>query len=44
MPDNLKWWLGEYAKQIQFAIENNIEPTQEVQQQWEQYLETEITK
>jgi hypothetical protein len=38
MPENLKWWLGEYAKQIQFAIENDIVPTQEVEQQWEQYL------
>jgi hypothetical protein len=40
MPPNLKWWLGEYAKQIQFAIDNNIEPTQEVQQKWAQYLGT----
>ena len=40
MPPNLKWWLGEYAKQIQFAIENDIEPTTEVTQQWEQYLGT----
>ncbi|MDR0833876.1 MAG: Spi family protease inhibitor [Candidatus Symbiothrix sp.] len=38
MPDNLKWWLGEYARQIQFAIDNDIAPTQEVQQQWTQYL------
>jgi len=39
MPPNLKWWLGEYAKQIQFAIDNNIEPTQETKQQWAQYLD-----
>jgi len=38
MPPNLQWWLGEYAKQIQFAIDNNIEPTPEVKQQWAQYL------
>jgi hypothetical protein len=38
MPDNLAWWLGEYAKQIQFAIENDIEPTQEIIQKWDQYL------
>lgn len=38
MPPNLQWWLGEYAKQIQFAIENDIEPTAEVKQQWVQYL------
>ena len=37
MPPNLQWWLGEYAKQIQFAIDNNIEPTQETQQQWSQF-------
>jgi hypothetical protein len=38
MPDNVAWWLGEYAKQIQFAIENDIEPTQEITQKWVQYL------
>jgi len=38
MPPNLKWWLGEYAKQIQFAIENDIEPTAEVKKLWAQYL------
>jgi len=26
MPPNLQWWLGEYEKQIRFAIENNMEP------------------
>ena len=40
LPPNLKWWLGEYAKQIEFAIENNIEATPETQAQWEQYLGT----
>jgi len=38
MPPNLQWWLGEYAKQIQFAIDNDIKPTQETKQQWAQYL------
>jgi hypothetical protein len=38
MPPNLVWWLGEYAKQIQFAIDNNIEPTQETKQLWEQLV------
>jgi len=38
LPDNLKWWLDEYARQIEYAIENNIEPTQEIKQQWEQIL------
>ena len=40
IPPNVAWWLGEYTKQIQFAIENNIEPTSEVTQQWAQYLNT----
>ena len=40
MPPNLKWWLGEYARQIKFAIENDIKPTAEVKQQWAQYLGT----
>ena len=40
MPPNLQWWLGEYAKQIQFAIDNDIEPTAEVREQWAQYLGT----
>jgi len=38
MPDNVKWWLGEYAKQIEYAIENDIESTQEAKLQWENYL------
>ena len=38
MPPNLAWWLGEYAKQIQFAIDNDIEPTAEVREQWAKYL------
>ena len=39
MPDNLKWWLDEYAKQIAYSIEKEIEPTVETKQQWEQLLE-----
>jgi len=38
MPPNLQWWLGEYVKQIEYAIENHIEPTAEVTQQWTQYF------
>jgi len=40
MPPNLQWWLGEYAKQIQFAIDNDVKPTAEATQQWAQYLST----
>jgi len=38
MPPNLQWWLGEYAKQIQFAIDNDIKPSDEVKQQWVEYV------
>ena len=38
MPPNLKWWLNEYARQIEFAIENNMEPTPETKQRWTQFL------
>ena len=38
MPPNLKWWLGEYAKQIEFAIENDIEATEEVAMKWAEYF------
>jgi len=44
MPPNLEWWFGEYAKQIQYAIENCIEPTTEVAQQWAQYLGNNINE
>jgi len=40
MPPNLQWWIDEYAKKIQFAIDNDIKPTQEVKQLWAQYLGT----
>lgn len=39
MPDNLKWWLDEYAKQIQYAIEIDYEPTAEIKQQWTKIME-----
>jgi len=38
IPPNLKWWLGEYARQIGFAIENNIEPTPETKQRWAKFF------
>jgi|GEM_PF-3323999 len=39
MPDNMVWWLDEYAQQIEYAIENDIEPTTETEQQWVQIME-----
>ena len=40
MPPALKWWLGEYARQIEFAIKNDIQPTPETKRQWAEYLGT----
>ena len=39
MPPNLQWWLGEYSKQIQYAIDNDIQPTTEISQKWAEYLD-----
>ena len=36
MPENLKWWLDGYVRQIEYAIENNIESSDEIKQQWAQ--------
>lgn len=30
MPDNLRWWLGEYAREIAYAKANNIRPLKEL--------------
>lgn len=35
-PDNMKWWLQEYANQIQFAHSSGIEQDTEVKQQWQE--------
>lgn len=34
IPDNMKWWLQEYANQIQFACTNNLEQESEIRQKW----------
>lgn len=33
-PDNMKWWLQEYADQIQYACANGIEQDTEIEEQW----------
>lgn len=35
MPDNLRWWLSEYDRQIRWAQDNNIEQSEEIAQEWQ---------
>lgn len=35
IPDNMKWWLQQYADQIQYAYTNGVEPEKEVEEQWD---------
>ncbi|MEI6854229.1 MAG: C10 family peptidase, partial [Bacteroidota bacterium] len=34
MPDNLEWWLQNYCEQIQFALDDNLLPTDENKGKW----------
>lgn len=36
VPNGLSYWLGEYSRQINYAIENNISPSADVIVKWEQ--------
>ena len=36
IPDNLRWWLSEYDRQIRWAQDNNIEQSKEIAQEWQQ--------
>lgn len=36
IPDNLRWWLSEYDRQIRWAQDNNIEQSNEIAQEWEE--------
>lgn len=36
MPDNLRWWLSEYDRQIRWAQDNNTEQSEEIAQEWQQ--------
>lgn len=38
IPDNMKWWLQEYADQIQFACTNITDQDEETSVQWENFL------
>jgi hypothetical protein len=34
MPDNLRWWLEWYDNQIQYAIDNQLPPSEKDEKQW----------
>ena len=34
MPENLRWWLQGYNDEIQFAIDNSIESSKRINQEW----------
>ncbi len=34
MPDNLRWWLDWYDNQIQYAIDNQLPPSEKDEKQW----------
>lgn len=35
-PDNIKYWLGSYEKQIRLAEQNGLEATEDVKNEWKQ--------
>lgn len=34
MPENLRWWLSEYDREIKWALEQGFEPDAEIQAEW----------
>lgn len=43
MPDNLRWWLSEYERQIQWAISNGLTSSEETRQEWSRLLTEQTT-
>ena len=38
MPDNMRWWLSEYDRQIRWAQENNVPQSEEISREWQHAL------
>ena len=34
IPENLRWWLSEYDREIKWALEQGLEPDAELQAEW----------
>lgn len=43
LPGNFKAWMGQYERQISYAISTRAESTHEISALWEHYLETPMT-
>lgn len=43
MPDNLRWWLSEYERQIQWAISNGLTSSEDTRQEWSRLLAEQTT-
>ena len=40
LPENVRWWLSEYDREIKWAIEQDIEQTEETKREWDNLLKT----
>lgn len=40
LPENFKWWLSEYNREITWAIKQNITQSDETAKEWKQYKES----
>ena len=43
IPENLRWWLNEYNKQIKWAQENSFVPAEHISHEWEQLATSQST-
>ncbi len=39
LPDHIAWWIGHYSEMIDYAVAEGVQPTPEVQQQWDMALQ-----
>ena len=44
MPENLRWWLSEYDREIKWALEQGLEPDAELQAEWAELMNAPRTK
>lgn len=40
MPENMRWWLSEYDREIKYAIEHGAEPSDETIIEWDNLLQS----
>ena len=44
MPENMKWWIQQYSDEIQWGIENNIQPDKSTTTEWQDLKEGKASK